>query len=499
MIMRIIFQISRVWFSASVCALLFLVYFTDPAHAQWETPQSLVDGTDSSLTSPRNARCLVVNGEVVHVAWEDNRNGYWQVFYKRSTDGGVTWSRDFPCSSDVNHRDSHWPAMAVSGETVHLVWHGARDGYDEIYYRRSTNAGTGWKSVQRLTYDPAVSRYPSIAVNGDMIHVAWSDGRPGTYFAAYYMKSMDGGETWQYERRMTAEHLTAFTAQVSVEGSSVYLSWYYFGGGTLVFNSYLHSTDGGESWGEECKILEDPLIINGGLNIQQCGSHVYMLWCDERTGSFDLYCRHSSDGGVTWSSDIPFLNRQLNYIYPVIAVRGSVVYLAFVDDTNGLGLVQYSQSTNFGVDWSEWDDISSYESAGQFPHLALGENAVHVLWTDIQDGNANLMYRRNPTGAVTTVEQAECVFPSGISLSPGYPNPCMSSCTMGYSLQVDGHVRITLHDLLGRELQTLIEDRRDAGSYTLRIDGNQLPVGSYLIRMQAATEVKSQVITVLQQ
>jgi hypothetical protein len=480
-----------------VASALFLLSLPNLVFAQWEEPRRLTDGTDSSIASHWSARCLVVKDGIVHVAWEDDRNGYSQVFYKRSTDGGETWSRDFPCSADVYHRDSHRPALAVSGESVHIVWHGARDGYDEIYYRRSTNAGKGWKPLQRLTDDPAVSWWPSIAVNGDEIHVAWSDGRPGTYFAAYYMKSMDGGETWQEERRMTAEHLSALAVQVSVEGSSVYLGWYYYGGPTIEFTSYLHSTDKGESWGEECKILEDPLILNSGLNIQQSGSHVSMLWCDERTGSFDLYCRHSSDGGLTWSSDIPFLNRQLNFIYPVIAVRGSVVYLAFIDDTNGLGELKYSRSTNCGVDWSEWVELSSISARARYPHLALGENAVHVLWTEIQDGNLNLMYRRNPTGVVTRVEPNTQAVPSPVTLRQVYPHPLRKTGTLEFTLAATSFVRISLHDMLGRELRILLDDRREAGTYALRLDGSQLPNGNYICHVQAGNMAVSRMVTVM--
>jgi hypothetical protein len=491
------FRIPRNTFSLLASAL-FLLSLPNLVFAQWEEAQRLTDGTDSSITSAWGERCLLVNEGIVHVAWEDNRNGYWQVFYKRSTDEGETWSRDFPCSADEYDQDSHRPAMAVAGETVHLVWYGVRDGSNEIYYRRSANAGKEWEPVQRLTDDSAVRPlWPVIAVNGDEIHVAWSDAPPGMFYAAYYMKSIDGGETWQEERRMTAEHHSALGVQVSVEGSSVYLGWYYYGGAKLSFSSYLHSTDGGESWAEECNLLEDPLIYSSGLNIQQSGSHVFMVWSDKRTGSFDIYCRHSSDGGLTWGDDVPYLNRQLNFIYPFIAVRGSVVYLAFVDDANGLGQLKYSRSTNCGVDWSEWVELSSYTARARFPHLALGENAVHALWTEIEDDTVALYYSRNPNGVVTPVEPTPPIACSALTLDPVYPNPLRASGTMEFTLPTASQVRISLHDMRGRELRSLIDGWREPGRYSLRLDGSRLPAGSYICRVQADGRIVSRVLTVL--
>ncbi len=52
-------------------------------------------------------------------------------------------------------------------------------GTDEIYYKRSTDAGVSWGADTRLTNNTADSEYPSVAVSGSVVHVVWHDDRDG--------------------------------------------------------------------------------------------------------------------------------------------------------------------------------------------------------------------------------------------------------------------------------------------------------------------------------
>ena len=67
--------------------------------------------------------------------------------------------------------------VAASGDSVHVVWYDNRDGNNEIYYRRSIDAGISWESETRLTNNSATSELPSIAVLGSVVYVVWFDFR----------------------------------------------------------------------------------------------------------------------------------------------------------------------------------------------------------------------------------------------------------------------------------------------------------------------------------
>jgi hypothetical protein len=81
----------------------------------------------------------------VHTVWQDNRDGNYEIYYKRSTDGGVSWETDTRLTN--NTAGSWYPSIAVSGSIVHTVWSDDRDGNDEIYYKRNPTGNVGIQNI----------------------------------------------------------------------------------------------------------------------------------------------------------------------------------------------------------------------------------------------------------------------------------------------------------------------------------------------------------------
>ena len=112
------------------------------APAAWEAPVRMTFDDSASHTSFNNVRCLAA-GTALHLVWYDHRTGVDQVFYKRSTDQGTTWSADTALTSGAGAKVD--PSLAVADDNVHLVWEDSRNGYNsEVYYRRSTDNGLTW-------------------------------------------------------------------------------------------------------------------------------------------------------------------------------------------------------------------------------------------------------------------------------------------------------------------------------------------------------------------
>ncbi|HYE96610.1 MAG TPA: T9SS type A sorting domain-containing protein, partial [Rubricoccaceae bacterium] len=85
--------------------------------------------------------------------------------------------------------------------------------------------------------------------------------------------------------------------------------------------------------------------------------------------------------------------------------------------------------------------------------------------------------------------------PGGVSLEAAYPNPFNPSTSVRFRVDALQHVTLTLHDALGRTVQTLFEGMVAAGrDEHVRIDGTNLPSGAYTVRLvgeraQATTRV----------
>ena len=86
--------------------------------------------------------------------------------------------------------------------------------------------------------------------------------------------------------------------------------------------------------------------------------------------------------------------------------------------------------------------------------------------------------------------------PKGYSLSQNFPNPFNPSTHISYQLFADSFVTLKIYDLLGREVETLIEGRQHSGDHTVTFDAGNLPGGVYLCWFEAAgyTQVKKMIL-----
>jgi hypothetical protein len=114
-----------------------------------------------------------------HVVWNAGPLGNEEVYYRKSPDGGTTWTPSQGLS--LNSGGSYSPAITPgSSNNLHLVWFDYTPGNAEIFYKKSTTGGNAWTSNQRITWTSGNSMSPALAVGpGGTIHVVWSDITPG--------------------------------------------------------------------------------------------------------------------------------------------------------------------------------------------------------------------------------------------------------------------------------------------------------------------------------
>jgi len=130
---------------------------------------------------------------MVHVAWQDNRDGNAEIYYIRSTDGGSSWGSETRLTADPGSSGEPNLTADLKGN-VYLVWTDNRPDED-VYFKYSTDNGNTWSGDACLT-NGAIAEYgqffPNIACRepGDYLHVAWKDYRDGNK-EVYYKRSYD--------------------------------------------------------------------------------------------------------------------------------------------------------------------------------------------------------------------------------------------------------------------------------------------------------------------
>jgi glucuronoarabinoxylan endo-1,4-beta-xylanase len=78
-----------------------------------------------------------------------------------------------------------------------------------------------------------------------------------------------------------------------------------------------------------------------------------------------------------------------------------------------------------------------------------------------------------------------------------YPNPFNPTTVVSYQLPVAGNVKLSVYDLLGREVAVLANERKMPGTYEVTFDGSNLASGVYLYRLQSGSLVQTRKLLLL--
>jgi hypothetical protein len=210
--------------------------------ATWQAADSRLDTDMPAGAAHSTSPCIAADpGGNVHVAWEDYRNGYADIYANSSNTRGVSWrASDVRLDMDLLGHDSLAPVIAAdAGGVAWAAWEDLRNGLGDIYLSMTADGGATWLAADlRVDKDlPGTggSYRPSIDGSGSFIAVAWQDDRNGD-FDIYMNYSLDGATMQPADFR--ADHATgaweAVDVRVVVESSRAHFIWVDYRNGTHV-------------------------------------------------------------------------------------------------------------------------------------------------------------------------------------------------------------------------------------------------------------------------
>ncbi len=416
---------------------------------------------------------VAASGTNIHVTWEDWRTGNSEIYYKHSTNSGSDWASNIRLTYD-----SCWsvnPSLATSGAFVHVVWEEWRDGNSEIYYKRSSDNGASWGPDVRLTDAPGWSGNPDNAVSGLDVHVVWEDNRDGNY-EIYYKRSTDAGSTWFPDSRLTFNTYSSLSPAIAVLDTNVHIVWYdnrFLGHGDARYIFYKRSTDSGINWFGDVNLISDWPAWYEYPSVSAAGSKIYAVWEGIGRGAgVKYFFERSPDWGASWESRVEMSDQLYSYNPRVSASRiNSNVHIVWRDDRDGNGEIYYRRSINSGTAWGSETRLTDYIGSSCNPSMCLSDTVVHLVWFDDRSGPWDIYYKRNLRGNVGVETPGDHVNNWTIRKLIAVPNPFVSCAA------VPGHFSetFTLYDISGRKVATYMGDRiggdLSAGVYFLRPEG----------------------------
>jgi len=383
-------------------------------------------GPDTRLSedpAPDEHPSLATSGSHVYVVWHGIRDGGFDVFLRRSTDGGLNWGPSATLTG--GHKSAH-TSVAAWGAAVHVVWGDSRHGHAEVYTRRSTNSGATWEPETRLTDLPYESWVPSVAVSGRNVFVAWVDYRDGNE-EEYFKRSADGGVTWGPDTRLTSDPADSWAPSIGIAGETFYLAWFDRRDAGVTHEDVEKKLDGimggmglpvdpapppdpsvyylppflGRVQEKRQKIQEAaPAWVRSGGDPKGLEAELREFEELMRAWSFgwEIYFKRSLDGGASWGPDVRLTAASDVSARPSIAVAGSALHVVWFDGRDGDFEIYAKHSADGGATWSS--DLRLTDAAGESAHptVAVRGESWHVLWHDTRDGNAEIYYRRGEAG-----------------------------------------------------------------------------------------------------
>ncbi len=271
------------------------------------------------------------------------------------------------------------------------------------------------------------------------------------------------GASWETKTQITnmPSGNTNTNTQMKFVNGKLYAIWTH--SNTTIFDSvnFSVSTNGGNTWSSRKVSDEDTLNhsnFSGGTYTPLhpaftvgAGGIIYAVWTDSRERHFasnidsckmHVYLSRSTDGGITWSSSVKLS-----------------------------GLSNFPRTSNWYV------NIESKSGAGI--------DSVVVTWAMLRD-----------ISIINGLSQLGTEIPKGYSLEQNFPNPFNPVTNIRFSIPKAGVVKLAVYDISGREIESLVSGKLNAGIYNADLDASALSSGVYFYRLitEGYTDTKKMIL-----
>lgn len=465
----------------------------------------------SGNTAPQNEPSIRIsrqNPNYIVAAWRDFRLGYTnpvirRIGYTYSTNGGLTFAPSQllpdPAPTYVSQSD---PVVVNDAQGNFYISSTSRrtntppELRDQIVYK-STNNGqtfafvgvgmpnTGGSGEDKEWFfcDPVPSNqtYNNLMITSTNLNNG----------IIRFTKSTNGGSVWSTPVNVSdGASGSGSNLAVGINGN-IYVVW-----GGIRFDK---STNGGTSFGTDFVLRSAagmqgfPFICVDYSNRPSRGN-IYVCW-DENT---DVYIQRSTNAGVSWLGAPIRVNTITtnNQIWPAIQCdTNGYLSVVYYDNSTSPGYhSNFAYSTDAGNTW-----VNQVLSDSSFTMTAVGSevrygdyigidafsNKIFPVWTDDRRGTPNQEIYTASLSIVSAAGINQNEIPSEFALKQNYPNPFNPETIINFDISRSSFVTLKVYDVLGKELNVIVNENLPAGRYSKSFDASKLSSGIYFYTLKA--------------
>jgi len=432
-------------FKVSFLSSLFIILMHSVySYGQW-----------NQIAFPSSEDLLMVRFVSENTGWVVGEN-----FVYKTTDGGNNWETQDPVLGS-------WceALCAIDSLTVVYADYTFSAG---LGIRRTSDGGTSWYTVDSEDY----YYYDLKFINDSLGFAACGSG--SSIDSAIVRRTIDGGETWT-----TIASVYFPNAAYDFEGISFVDS---LNGWAVSYKGWVYNTtDGGFNWSFQDSVGRSNSPLREFVPCRDIQfTTLDSGWVVGGLAVETLMAR-TTDGGQTWSIEIlnPF---SVCSIREIEMINSQVGWFAGANN----GGAMLAKTTDGG---NTWEDQLPFQ-AGFESISMVNENVGYVV------GRFGRIYKTN-NGGISGIDENNSGLPEDFSLHQNYPNPFNPSTKIEYQIANAGFVNLRVYDVLGNEVETLINKEMPTGSYEVEFDARNLPSGIYFYKLKAGSFVETKKMVLL--
>lgn len=315
-----------------------------------------------------------------------------------------------------------------------------------------------------------------------------------TFIAGIY-HSTNNGDSWEFISNDVIEryNLKAITDSVLVDAAYPNLRI-----STNAGSSWDTTSIASDPWASSIFFYDNKIFTHGFMNFQ-----TKIFYTDNLGQSFfeiETPSDVSRKNGFSINSngEMFFLNRQGN--------QSPGIYMNTFPPSNwiqkysGLSNCIYIDTNNF-IYTGTTDGVLQSSDYGNNWELIFTENSSRAFAHDLKIEDNSLFIATNSYGLyglqIPTSVNEETELVTTYQLHQNYPNPFNPTTKIKFSVPESEVVQIKVYDVLGKEMQTLLNEYKQSGSYEVEFDASNLPSGVYFYRMISGSYLETKKMILL--